>query len=287
MKHRLESVVIACVIFMPVQLAAAQTSPRAPECGCSCDALIDAAGQLNHAHCDAPRVKTILGRYAEGTARLLPEKVEPADIETSRRKIEQQKREAIQALLELMTREDLDRFLPWLMPGPGQGDTRPGTWPGGPLDDCDKAVYWINQALFKLADFDAQSVQFAFELSQYDPQDPQTSALYCNPALLLNSSYYQGSSAAADEARGWIQFAADSMTNGAPHAAALGSWLGWWRSGWAGFGFIVAWNYPPIENDARCTEVSDLALLLIPVAQAAHQGHIWALECAGSGGFFF
>jgi len=98
------------------------------------------------------------------------------------------------------------------------------------MDGIDHSEHPVNA---RLSDFDAQSVQFAFELSQYNPQDPQTSALYCNPALLLNSSYYQGSSGAVDEARGWIQFAADSMTNGAPHAAALGSWLGWWRSGWA------------------------------------------------------
>lgn len=253
---------------------------------CSCDALVDRDGVLNLTHCDAWRVKEILSGYAEGSARLLPERVEPLDLDVARRKQETLRRDAVDALLQLMTREQLENLFPPLMPTDGSrppGPTRPGDWPHGTFSDCDKAVYWINQALFKMNDVDSKLVQFGVEMAQYPLNPPGL----CNPELIANAPLYLNSQTAYLEARQWLQLAADAMSNGMPVVAAIDSFIGWWRAGWAGFGFVVAYSYPPISNDTRCSEVADLGMLLAPVAQAAQQGYEWAKECAGTGGFWF
>ncbi|HEY3174461.1 MAG TPA: hypothetical protein VGK94_01735 [Candidatus Polarisedimenticolia bacterium] len=274
---------LVAVLFLAASTARGDDPPGSRQlstCGySSSDPLIDADDNLNLAHCNAPLVLEALDRYAERGARLLPERVEPVDIEVAQRKLDQLRQDVVRALLAWMTREELDRFLPMLtsLDQPRLGsDIRRGHWPGARLLNCDNAVYWINKALDKIFEVDAILIQLQIETDMYF-NDP---ALFCNPQLLSNSSSFFDALSLTGQARGWLQFAADSMSQEAPGLAALGSFLGWWRSFQAGLAFSVAFNTPPLSGDVRCAEVADAGLALAPVAQAAHLAYERAELCA-------
>lgn len=258
---------------------------EAAVCGCATGPLIDAEGNLDPSHCNAPRVVEILDRYADRSARLLPERVEASDFEAAGRKLETLRQEAAGELLAWMTRDELERFLPMLVspdpPRPGT-ELRPGNWPGARLLQCDQAVYWINESLDRIADLDAVLLSLQLEFNMYG-NDP---GLFCDPQLVVNSISYSGAMSLYGQARGWLQNAADAMSQEAPGLAALYASLGWWRSVQAGLGFIVAYNSPPLSGDDRCTEVGDAGIALGAVAQAARTGYERAELCAQGAVFF-
>ncbi|HEY3174188.1 MAG TPA: hypothetical protein VGK94_00345 [Candidatus Polarisedimenticolia bacterium] len=273
---------IACLVVLSLAVTAArgqQTTRESGTCGCTSGPIVDAGGNLDFSHCNAPRVLDALDRYAERSGRLLPERVELVDIEILERKLEQLRRVVVRDLLAWMTWEELNRFLPLLtsLDQPRLGaDIRHGHWPGASLFNCDNAVYWINKALDNILAVDEILIKLEIETDMY-PNEP---ALFCNPQLLSNSTFYLNATSLRSQARQWLQFAADSMSQQAPGAAALGAFLGWWRAFQAGFGFSVAFNSTPISGDARCTEVGDAGLAMAAVAQAAHLGYERAQLCA-------
>jgi hypothetical protein len=280
----IKQLTLAAALLLSATPALAQEQTCREGATCTCDSLVDRAGVLNTTHCDAGRVKEILARYARGLGGMLPEKVRPEDLRLAASKRVSLERETVEAMLSLMTLEELRSLFPPLVPTDGgrPGPSRPGNNPHGPLSDCDKAVYWINTGLLKMDQVDSLVVQFALETSLYNPADPYLQ-LFCNPQLLYASSTYLSSSSLIGPVRQWLQLAADAMSNGLPGVAVWDSAAAWWLAVQASWGHIVAYNYPPIDNDARCSEVSAIGLLLAEVAQAAREGYEWAGECAGGG----
>lgn len=272
---------IVLLAALPGQSPQAQTGGG--RCGCDCGELVDADGNLNPEHCDASRVMEILNGYTQRSSHLLSERVQPEEITLLERTKSGLRSETVGDLLYLMTLDELARFLPVLAgpEPPPPGPPRPGTWPGGQEYACEQAVFWINTALDLAVGVEQIIFNFEYEQSMYTT-NPSNS---CPPNLVGASDYYAGSTDSYYEARQWLQYAADSMSNQFPALAKFFAHAGWWSSGYAGFGFMVAFNQPTVSGDPRCTEIADIGLALVPVAQAAKQGYEWTEKCAPGGLF--